>query len=551
VRYPQCLYRLGFWFAIAFLGSACTSNPILLDQGNNLLVNKFGVLCNPSTAVKFNRRKVVCTSHNNDAYVVDSDLVNIVKSDLKAATDLATEKSSKKTRLLIYVHGGLNAVEKSIERNKKLAHNIMADEYYWSYPRFLVWPSDGSTNYFEHALNISGGRYSENLIRGIFGGVATLVSDFLEAIVDVPRSWYAQGVNFKDTFWGLNEKKYQHSNVVGTSLFSVSHAWEQAYLNFCNVASQSNSECKGFVQDDRVDDGSSNVGSLKGANLYWSSYQRASKNPLKNPRLIWDRLSGLSRISVGALAHGEIGAASWRNMKRRAANITSPTVIFDRRILQRHSCSKGGNSCVAGVGYFSELLRQINLDEDPMRFEITLIGHSMGAFVLNDLINSNLDLLAKHRLLKDVVYMAAATSIKQSVETIYNLYDTYSQHEVSENDWPRVSNLMLNRVAEVGELMFYGFVPSGSLLTWIDDVYERPAHPTERTFGSEINIYAALPSIKKSLGVFYTEKITFKSFDRHPGFKPQQHSEFNDGKFWKPTYWRIGKESDPSWIRFE
>lgn len=175
----------------------------------------------------------------------------------------------------------------------------------------------------------------------------------------------------------------------------------------------------------------------------------------------------------------------------------------------------------------------------------------MGAFVLNDLINTNVEMLARHRVLQNVVYMAAATSIKQSVDAIYNLYNTYSRNGVNEQDWPRVNNLMLNRVAEVNERMFWGLVPSGSLLTWIDDVYERPTHPTERTFGSEVNVYAALPSIKKSLGVFYTEKITFKSFDRKPGSNPEKHGEFNDGQFWKPAYWRIGEQSDPSWIRYE
>jgi len=78
----------------------------------------------------------------------------------------------------------------------------------------------------------------------------------------------------------------------------------------------------------------------------------------------------------------------------------------------------------------------------------------------------------------------------------------------------------------------------------IDDVYERPTHPTERLIGSEVNAFAALPSIKKSLGSFYTEKITYKSFDRKPGTTPEKHGQFNYGQFWKPAFCRIGEESD-------
>lgn len=561
--HPTLFSRVVFSLTLISLASACTTKGILLDEGNSLLVNKFGVLCSPSIAINYDRRKVVCTSNAGSAYVADGDLTELVKNDLMAATELAVKNQSAKTRLLIYIHGGLNKVEESVKQNLTLAQLIENDASDWSYPRFLVWPSDGPSNYFEHALNISGGRYSENLIRGFFGGTATMFADFLEAIVDVPRSWYGQGVNLKDTLWGLNDSNYEGTGnneskgfKEGTgnnhpSLFGVSNAWVQAYQNFCSIGNQTGKHCRGFVQDKRVTSDKSDSYVLNGANLYWSSYERDSANPIRNPRLLWNRAAGLSRISIGALAHGEIGAASWRNMKRRATNISSPTVLFDDRIKKRHSCNNDGNRCVTGAGYFSEILRQIDQDPNPSRFEITLIGHSMGAFVLNDLVNANVDLLARHRVLQDVVYMAAATSIKQSVDTMYNLYNTFSRYGVSEKDWPRVSNLMLNRLAEIGELMFSGLVPSGSLLTWIDDVYERPTHPTERTFGSEVNVYAALPSIRKTLGPYYTEKITFKSFDRKPGSTPEKHGEFNDGQFWKPSFWRIGEESDTQWIRYE
>ena len=545
-------FRTVMTLALMLSVNACSTKGIVLNEGNNLLVNKFGVLCNPSTAIDYNRRKITCSSSTGSAYVADSALQELVESDLQAATELADKNASRSTRLLIYIHGGLNKVEESVQDNKALANLIINDKTDWSYPRFLVWPSDGQSNYFEHALNISGGRYSENLARGFFGGSATMVADLLGAVVDVPRSWYSQGVNVKDTFWGLNEDRYEDFKDAGTDLFQVSHAWVQAYSNFCSVVGPDAENCEGYIQDKRSGtQASDDSNALKGANLYWSTYERDSANPLKNPRWIWERLSGLSRVSIGALAHGEIGAASWRNMKRRATNISLPTVLYDDRIRERHSCSRDGKTCAAGSDYFSELLRQIDKDKDPSRFEIILIGHSMGAFVLNDFVNANVDMLARHGVLKDVVYMGAAASVKQAVDTMYNLYNTYSRYGVSEQDWPRVTNLMLNRVAENNEFMFGGLVPSGSLLNWIDDVYERPTHPTERTFGSEVNVYAALPSIKQTLGPYYTEKITFKSFDRVPGSHPEKHGQFNDGKFWKPAFWRVGEASDPSWIRYE
>ncbi len=46
------------------------------------------------------------------------------------------------------------------------------------------------------------------------------------------------------------------------------------------------------------------------------------------------------------------------------------------------------------------------------------------------MINSNLDNLVEHQLVKDVVYMAAATNIQNTVQTIKNLYHAYEIRDV-------------------------------------------------------------------------------------------------------------------------
>jgi len=350
-------------------------------------------------------------------------------------------------------------------------------------------------------------------------------------------------VNVKDHAWGVSDNRYQDSSNPITSPFRVSHAWVQARENYCKYADKNNdkTDCreKGYVERAKNETKTPEKSSDNLANIYWSSYERNSRNPLKNPKIIWERVSALSRLTVGSLTHSEIGASSWRNMKRRAANVASPTVIFDSRIKDRHQCSKNGNTCASGMQYFDELLSQINDSTDRDRYEITLIGHSMGAFILNSLINNNLDNLVEHNIVKDVVYMAAATTIADTVQTIHNLYQAYETRGINNAEWPKVSNLMLNRVAEISELMYFGLVPSGSLLVWVDEVYERPSHPTERTIGSEVNVYAALPYIERQLGRYYTNKITFKAFDRTRYSQPAKHGEFNDGKFWHPQFWRL------------
>ena len=368
-----------------------------------------------------------------------------------------------------------------------------------------------------------------------------MISDTLQAIVNIPRSWFTQAVIVKDYAWALNDNRYREPENSAQSPFRVSHAWVQARENYCQYADKSRDKtnCKeSYFGQDQRETPVPNKYDEDHANINWSSYERSSSNPVKNPKLVWERVSAISRVTVGALAHSEIGAASWRNMKRRAENITSPTVIFDSRVKNMHLCSNDELICASGIQYFDELLSQISKDDDPSRYELTLVGHSMGAFILNSIINNNLDKIVENKVIKDVVYMAAATSIQDTVQTIHNLYHAYKTKGIDSAHWPQVSNLMLNRVAENSELSFHGLVPSGSLLVWIDEVYERPSHPIERTFGSEVNVYSTLPYIKSKLGPYYTNKITFKAFDRTPGSKPATHGAFNDVDFWHPNFWR-------------
>lgn len=536
-----CSHRIWCLLSIALLLPACTTKNINLKESNSLLVNKFGVMCNPDGLISFDRRKVTCEGGSGKkAYVSDQTLPALVQDDLQAAAQLAQQNNSENVKLLIYIHGGLNKVTTSLASNVQLKSDITDDKEHWYYPKFLVWPSDGFTNYFEHALNVTGGRYSENVLRGTFGGAATLVGDTLQSVVTIPRSWYVQGVNVKDHFWGINNARYRDSNNPLLSPVRVSHAWAQARSNYCKAVNATDAKLDEEV--DTINCPTSKSGNQNQANINWSSHKRDSINPFRNPGLIWDRFSALSRLTVGSLTHSEIGAASWRNMKRRAFNVSSPTLQFDSRIQNRHDCNSDEHRCVSGMQYFDELLTQINNSKDPQRFEITLIGHSMGAFILNSLINTHLDSLVENQILKNVVYMAAASTIEETALTIRNLFNAYDNREIEFEQWPQVSNLMLNRVAEVSEMMFAGLVPSGSLLVWVDEIYQRPSHPAGRTIGAEVNIYSALPYIQQQLGPYYTNKITFKSFDRTRGSKPALHGEFNDGKFWHPSFWTLNPQ---------
>jgi len=84
--------------------SACTTSNVRLKDSNSLLVNKFGVLCNPQGAIRYDRRKVTCKSQgNSQPYVSKNQLTALVQTDLLDAQYEAKKNNSNKIKLLVSI----------------------------------------------------------------------------------------------------------------------------------------------------------------------------------------------------------------------------------------------------------------------------------------------------------------------------------------------------------------------------------------------------------------------------------------------------------------
>lgn len=218
-------------------------------------------------------------------------------------------------------------------------------------------------------------------------------------------------------------------------------------------------------------------------------------------------------------------------MKRRTQNIFFPTQRFDERYQNDYEGFSGGE-------FFEHLLDTI-IDDKEYEYEITLVGHSMGTMVLNNALKLYQSKWIESRALKNIVYMAAAASIDDSLNTLVPfLVPANPQQTV-----PAFYNLTLNRVAEVSETHLLGLIPTGSLLVSIDQHFENPEHPMRRTFGSEVNVLSALNAIAQRLqGAEGT--IVFKAFDRHPKSIPSTHGGFNEIEYWKKSTWSAHTKTD-------
>jgi pimeloyl-ACP methyl ester carboxylesterase len=202
--------------------------------------------------------------------------------------------------------------------------------------------------------------------------------------------------------------------------------------------------------------------------------------------------------------------------------------------------------------------------------KVTIIGHSMRAIVTSEMLQRF------HRLPVDyVVLMAAACSIRDFKDKIIPYLEEQNLRadvaRVAPNDpklWTpllktQLFNLCLNDTAEhlepnPGQL---DLSQRGSLLTWIDTLYQSPESENDRTFGRWVNAVLATDDIPSSV----LDRITIKGFglDRHrtqtspvytdaPGStkvidEPTKHGEFaryeegakkrkSNFRFWEEKY---------------
>ncbi len=172
--------------------------------------------------------------------------------------------------------------------------------------------------------------------------------------------------------------------------------------------------------------------------------------------------------------------------------------------------------------------------------ELTVIGHSMGTIVLNELIP-----IARRLDYRKIVYMAAAASIRDFNKSVVPV--------IAGNSKIRFFNLSLHPMADAREIGFFGTVPSGSLLEWIDDMFEGPKTMLDRTLGKWRNVRLAKHVFRRDA----QKRMIFKVFGfrdeqnrrGRPGYwpgDPVTHGQFNDTHkyYWLPEFWG---EADVNW----
>ena len=423
-----------------------------------------------------------------------------------------------KRRILLFVHGGLNTQKGTLERSARLFTAILCEGGY--YPIFVNWDSSLDSSYIEHLLNVRQGEHHDLFsLRGLPLAPAFLITDVARGLSRAPLSWAQL---FTNAYYG-------------SIFYDASDAREAA---------------NDLVLQRRESPGESITIS----------------SPQEPPGYTWNTFySGLTYIVtlpfklLSAPFLDALGTSSWGNMRRRTHLLFNRDEQFKpdsnvsreaKRRVQEAVRKRGiipapyeGATHArsdSGLTRFYRLLeKEVELSDTlqgPLiaTYEFTLVGHSAGTIVLNELLRGFPDRVEGK--ITHIVYMAAACSIREYQESVWPYLERNKKTEFY--------SLMLHEKAEAQDnwvppipiikQLRLDPAPRGSLLVWIDGFLSNPSTMQDRTLGRYTNIMAAVHNTPVAI----RGRINFKVFRLGGEGDPAHHAGFSDRFiFWKPQCW--------------
>ena len=461
-------------------------------------------------------------------------------------------------QVLISLNGGLSPASEVRKLAASLVPQMLKDGYY---PVFLIWPTGPLDTYFEQILNV----------RNVVRGDANYLTAPLYLVGDIGQGLARAPVNFVN----------QVRRFAGTRLVSDSHHNQREYFLTRRV-------CRSEDDCDKTD---LEKFEIEGGKVTAKKNLLTAKEPDSEPDLqLLEAAAYGSTFPVRFVSTPLIdafGKTMWENMVRRTRTTIRRPIEFNIHAL----ATKGKKLAVTidsdkqlfpnGLGAFARFFTMLQYCSGPTKIfrqnphldadcykqadeevrniwreaELTVIGHSMGTIVMNEVIPQHPDLPYRN-----LVFMGAAASIRDTARAMAPLL------EQSRDGRLRFYNLMLHPQNDARELVKYGAAPSGSLLAWIDEMFEGPKTHMDRTMGKWRNIRATKHVFSQEaqsnmlLRVFSWDGHWANNHGDSPAcqgagdscpsdaracsFKiPTTHGDFNDldARFWCPFFWGADK----------
>jgi hypothetical protein len=404
---------------------------------------------------------------------------------------LESPPPGKTYHLLIFIHGGLNLEQDRLERAFVDANRMLADESavdtglatgrleadeVW-YPLFITWPSGGFQSYFDQRVHYNQGDYGSDYKR--ISSPLYFLTDAVESVVRAPVAWIE------------------------------SVTWFQ------------------LGRDPDVAQIGDEIGCESGGSTYHCvPLQGRDDRPTSDEVWYWSPVGMVGRL-VTVPAVEVVGQPAWDAMISRTRMLMRKPFNADE-----FAAADGKLDGKGDLWYLFSVISELPEGERPA---ITLIGHSMGAIVVNEILRNFPDLPYRN-----VAYMGAAASVRDTLSAL--------DHVTRINPRPdlRFYNLSLHQDAEANEVGYLGTVSKGSLLEWVDRMYTTPATFGERTVGKWINAVMARGDF---LPLESRLQLSFKRFGLSCA-EPLKHTEFDEYEpragcpetrtpYLHPTFWTV------------
>lgn len=365
-----------------------------------------------------------------------------------------------KRRLLLYVHGGLNTQRGTVSRAAGLAPYIPPGV---THPIFVNWQSSFFSTYWDHAVHLRQGQYWK---RGGWPLTPIWVgSDMVRSVGHAPIDYFYEVKTVYDTF-------------------------------------------KGSALSQQIDAAQQDTPPVP--------HIRHGRDLRSKPRKAFDVAMQVvfapPKLVTAPLVDG-FGTGAWNSMQHRTtalfqsdAEFASPGSAPDDR--------RGGLSI-----FLRELAEMIKDDGGSNQWSVTLVGHSMGALVVNRMLDGYADLPVDR-----IVYLASAASIDDYKRTALAYLQ---QHEKTE-----MYHVTLERRAEAFERFAVDVVPRGTLLVWVDNLLSKPSAILERRVGRYSNLMRDIHDTP----VDVAPRVYVMNFDFGPSVRktqPQRHGAAGAIEFWR------------------
>lgn len=448
----------------------------------------------------------------------------------KRASDIAAGRPpSRKRRIVLYIHGGLNNNMTTIDRARDLSQLMLDDGYY---PIFMNWQSNLIGSLWEHLMTVRQGEYKGYKHAFLFPFY--LGADLSKGIARAPATWFYQGSHTLDRIRQVR---------CNATPWEFDDAYNRLRKNFVTNCSSSPESC-GQLAVSRGPEVYTQGEQFKAASRFTATGAVPSRYWVSTLAGGWAQPIGWlpPKLLTSPVLDG-LGGPAWETMLRHAALGFHSDGVSNPAERPRQSDPEGN-------GGFSRFLRrlQTNIGDtscgagtsgDCVEWELTVIGHSMGAIVANHMLNEFPDLS-----FTNIVYMASAASVRDYERAVFPYLVRHPES--------RMYHLTLHNFSDLRDQYFYDVPPAGSLLVWIDSFLSKPETLRDRTAGRFNNLMLFAEETPEPLRA----RISMKAFGVGADVAdsdPQHHGGFalfngvdNRPKFWDPSFWKVEMVDRPS-----